>query len=143
MLTMPFIQAATGLLIPLSVLMILFVKVPTAIALVSFIPVAPTLMLLAVEVVGLNEFGRIYKEKVRFRDYVEARARSRAVPGLPRRSSRPSGGPPRQGAERLGEDGAHGPAPERRAARRGRRLRVGVDRVRGRDVFVFVFVFRA
>ncbi|MBF4604778.1 glycosyltransferase [Curtobacterium sp. VKM Ac-2884] len=71
MLTMPFIQAATGLLIPLSVLMILFVKVPTAIALVSFIPVAPTLMLLAVEVVGLNEFGRIYKEKVRFRDYVK------------------------------------------------------------------------
>jgi hypothetical protein len=51
--------------------MILFVKVPTAIALVSFIPVAPTLMLLAVEVVGLNEFGRIYKEKVRFRDYVK------------------------------------------------------------------------
>lgn len=71
MLTMPFIQAATGLLIPLSVLMILFVKVPTAVALVSFIPVAPTLMLLAVEVVGLNEFGRIYKEKVRFRDYVK------------------------------------------------------------------------
>jgi cellulose synthase/poly-beta-1,6-N-acetylglucosamine synthase-like glycosyltransferase len=71
MLTMPFIQAATGLLIPLSVLMILFVKVPTAIALVSFIPVAPTLMLLAVEVVGLNEFGRIYKEKVRIRDYVK------------------------------------------------------------------------
>ncbi|WIE65896.1 glycosyltransferase [Curtobacterium sp. MCLR17_036] len=71
MLTMPFIQAATGLLIPLSVLMILFVKVPTAIALVSFIPVAPTLMLLAVEVVGLNEFGRLYKEKVRIRDYVK------------------------------------------------------------------------
>ncbi|WIE76512.1 glycosyltransferase family 2 protein [Curtobacterium sp. MCSS17_007] len=71
MLTMPFIQAATGLLIPLSVLMILFVKVPTPVALVSFIPVAPTLMLLAVEVVGLNEFGRIYKEKVRIRDYVK------------------------------------------------------------------------
>ena len=71
MLTMPFIQAATGLLIPLSVLMILFVKVPTPIALISFIPVAPTLMLLAVEVVGLNEFGRIYKEKVRIRDYVK------------------------------------------------------------------------
>lgn len=70
MLTMPFIQAATGLLIPLSVLMILFVKVPTAIALVSFIPVAPTLMLLAVEIVGLNEFGRLYGEKVRLRDYV-------------------------------------------------------------------------
>jgi glycosyltransferase XagB len=71
MLTMPFIQAATGLLIPLSVVMILFVKVPTAIALVSFVPLAPTLMLLAVEVVGLNEFGRIYGERVRVRDYVK------------------------------------------------------------------------
>ncbi|WIB66636.1 glycosyltransferase family 2 protein [Curtobacterium sp. MCBD17_035] len=71
LLTMPFIQAATGLLIPLSVLMIVFVKVPTVIALISFIPVAPTLMLLAVEVVGLNEFGRIYQEKVRIRDYVK------------------------------------------------------------------------
>jgi hypothetical protein len=28
-------------------------------------------MLLAVEVVGLNEFGRLYKEKVRIRDYVK------------------------------------------------------------------------
>ncbi|WP_082474014.1 glycosyltransferase [Curtobacterium sp. Leaf261] len=71
LLIMPFVQAATGLLIPLSVLMIVFVKVPTAIALVSFIPVAPTLMLLAVEIVGLGEFGRIYKEKVRIRDYVK------------------------------------------------------------------------
>ncbi len=35
---MPFIQAATVLLIPLSVVMILFVKVPTVIALISFIP---------------------------------------------------------------------------------------------------------
>ena len=71
LLTMPFIQAATGLLIPLSVLMIAFVKVPTAIALISFIPLAPTLMLLAVEIVGLGEFGRLYQEKVRVRDYVK------------------------------------------------------------------------
>ena len=71
LLTMPFIQATTGLLIPLSVIMIAFVKVPTAIALISFIPLAPTLMLLAVEIAGLGEFGRLYKEKVRVRDYVK------------------------------------------------------------------------
>ncbi|MCJ1713110.1 glycosyltransferase family 2 protein [Curtobacterium sp. VKM Ac-2922] len=71
LLTMPFIQAATGLLIPLSVVMIAFVKVPTVIALISFIPLAPTLMLLAVEIAGLGEFGRLYKEKVRVRDYVK------------------------------------------------------------------------
>jgi cellulose synthase/poly-beta-1,6-N-acetylglucosamine synthase-like glycosyltransferase len=71
LLTMPFIQAATGLLIPLSVLMILFVKVPTSIALITFIPLAPTLMLLAVEIAGLGEFGRLYNEKVRVVDYVK------------------------------------------------------------------------
>jgi cellulose synthase/poly-beta-1,6-N-acetylglucosamine synthase-like glycosyltransferase len=71
LLLMPFVQATTGLLIPLSVLMIVFIKVPTGIALVSFIPVAPTLMLLAIEIAGLGEFGRLYGEKVRVRDYVK------------------------------------------------------------------------
>ncbi|WP_423923335.1 glycosyltransferase [Frigoribacterium sp. 2-23] len=70
LLTMPFIQAATGLLIPISVLLIFTIKVPTAVALISFIPVAPTLVLLAVEFTGLAEFGRTYGQKVRVRDYV-------------------------------------------------------------------------
>jgi cellulose synthase/poly-beta-1,6-N-acetylglucosamine synthase-like glycosyltransferase len=69
LLTMPFIQAATGLLIPISVVLILTVKVPTAIALVSFVPLAPTLVLLAVEFTGLHEFGKTYGQKVRVRDY--------------------------------------------------------------------------
>ncbi|MCJ0701322.1 glycosyltransferase family 2 protein [Frigoribacterium sp. CFBP9039] len=69
LLTMPFIQAATGLMIPISIALILTVKVPTAIALVSFIPLAPTLVLLAVEFTGLREFGRTYGQKVRARDY--------------------------------------------------------------------------
>lgn len=69
LLTMPFIQAVTGLLIPVSVLLIFTVKVPTAIALITFIPVAPTLVLLAVEITGLAEFGRTYGTKVRALDY--------------------------------------------------------------------------
>jgi hypothetical protein len=69
LLTMPFIQAATGLLIPVSIILILTTKVPTAIALVSFVPLAPTLVLLAVEFTGLREFGRVYGQKVRARDY--------------------------------------------------------------------------
>ncbi|WP_347342504.1 glycosyltransferase, partial [Frigoribacterium faeni] len=69
LLTMPFIQAATGLLIPVSIVLILTTKVPTAIALVSFVPLAPTLVLLAVEFTGLREFGRVYGQKVRARDY--------------------------------------------------------------------------
>ncbi|RKR73379.1 glycosyltransferase [Frondihabitans australicus] len=69
LLTMPFIQAITGLLIPVSVILMLTVKVPTGVALISFIPLAPTLVLLAVEFTGLAEFGRTYGEKVRARDY--------------------------------------------------------------------------
>lgn len=69
LLTMPFIQAITGLLIPISIVLIFTIKVPTAIALITFIPVAPTLVLLAVEFTGLAEFGRTYGTKVRARDY--------------------------------------------------------------------------
>jgi cellulose synthase/poly-beta-1,6-N-acetylglucosamine synthase-like glycosyltransferase len=70
MLSMPFLQAASGILIPLSLLLIFFVKVPTTVALLTFLPLAPTLITVAVEVAGLNEFGRVYGEKVRIRDYV-------------------------------------------------------------------------
>lgn len=70
MLAMPFLQAATGLLIPLSLFLILVVKVPTVVALLTFIPLAPTLVTVAVEIAGLGEFGRLYGEKVRVRDYV-------------------------------------------------------------------------
>lgn len=70
MLAMPFLQAATGLLIPLSLFLILVVKVPTAVALLTFIPLAPTLVTVAVEIAGLGEFGRLYGQKVRVLDYV-------------------------------------------------------------------------
>ncbi len=70
MLAMPFLQAATGLLIPLSVFLILVVKVPTFVALLTFIPLAPTLVTVAVEIAGLGEFGRLYGQKVRAIDYV-------------------------------------------------------------------------
>ncbi|PVZ94865.1 glycosyl transferase [Amnibacterium flavum] len=70
LLSMPFLQAATGLLIPLSLVLILFVKVPTPIALLSFLPIAPTLVTIAVEAAGLGEFGRVYGIKPRVRDYV-------------------------------------------------------------------------
>ncbi|MBK4347018.1 glycosyltransferase family 2 protein [Lacisediminihabitans sp. G11-30] len=69
-LAMPFLQAITGLMIPLSLVLILFVKVPTVIALITFIPLAPTLITVAVEIAGLGEFGRLYETRVRARDYV-------------------------------------------------------------------------
>lgn len=70
LLAMPFLQAATGLVIPLSIVLILFIKVPTPIALISFLPLAPTLVTIAVEIAGLGEFGRVYSIKPRARDYV-------------------------------------------------------------------------
>jgi len=70
MLSMPFLQAITGILVPLSILLIIFVKVPTPVALLTFIPLAPTLVTLAVEVAALGEFGRLYNQKVRVRDYL-------------------------------------------------------------------------
>lgn len=70
LLAMPFLQAVTGMLIPISLVLIFTIKVPTPIALITFIPVAPTLVTLAVELTGLAEFGRLYGQKVRVRDYV-------------------------------------------------------------------------
>jgi len=70
LLAMPFLQAATGLLIPISLLLILFVKVPTVVALITFLPLLPTIVTLAVEITGLVEFGRVYSQKVRVRDHV-------------------------------------------------------------------------
>ena len=70
LLSMPFLQGATGVLIPISVVLALLVKVPVPIALVTFLPIAPTLVTVAVELVGLLEFGRLYGDRVRLRDGV-------------------------------------------------------------------------
>lgn len=67
---MPFLQAISGIVIPISLALIFFVKVPTPIALITLIPIAPTLITVAVEIAGLGDFGRLYNEKVRVRDYV-------------------------------------------------------------------------
>jgi glycosyltransferase XagB len=70
LLAMPFLQAFTGLMIPVSLALILLVKVPTPLALLTFLPLAPTLVSLVVETAGLGEFGRLYGVRVRGRDYL-------------------------------------------------------------------------
>jgi cellulose synthase/poly-beta-1,6-N-acetylglucosamine synthase-like glycosyltransferase len=70
-LAMPFLQAFTGLMIPVSIGLVLFAKVPTIVAMVTFLPVVPTLITVVVEAAGLGEFGRSYGVKMRFRDYVK------------------------------------------------------------------------
>lgn len=66
----PFLQAFTALVIPLSMVMIVAVKVPVALALVSFVPLGLTLTILAMEVAGLGEFCRQYGYHARLIDYV-------------------------------------------------------------------------
>ena len=69
-LSMSFLQAFTGLMIPISIGLILFAKVPTWVSLVTFLPLVPTVVTLAVEAAGLHEFGKAYGVRIRLRDYV-------------------------------------------------------------------------
>lgn len=70
-LAMPFLQAFTGLMIPVAIALVLFAKVPTVVAMVTFLPIVPTLITIVVEAAGLGEFARTYGVKVRFRDYAK------------------------------------------------------------------------
>lgn len=70
LLSMPFLQALTGLMIPVSLLLILLVKVPLAVAMITFLPIAPTVLTLVAEMVGLGDFKRLYGVPVRVRDYL-------------------------------------------------------------------------
>jgi cellulose synthase/poly-beta-1,6-N-acetylglucosamine synthase-like glycosyltransferase len=76
-LSMPFLQAVAALLIPLSVVAILALRLPVAVALFSFVPLVPTVVTIAVQAAGLREFCRSYGQKARPRDYL------RLVAGAP------------------------------------------------------------
>ena len=67
-LAMPLLQAATGVLMPLSLAMMFLLKVPMPTALVTFLPLAPTLVTMAVESAALGEFGREFGIRIRARD---------------------------------------------------------------------------
>ena len=69
-LAMPFLQAFTGLMIPLAILLMFTIKVPPLVAMVTFLPLAPSLVILAVEAAGVGDFARNYNVKLRPRDYV-------------------------------------------------------------------------
>jgi cellulose synthase/poly-beta-1,6-N-acetylglucosamine synthase-like glycosyltransferase len=69
-LVMPFVQAFTGLLIPLSFAAIVLLPLPVVAALISYLPLIPTIMVVAVEMAALGEFCRGYGLKPAPRDYV-------------------------------------------------------------------------
>jgi cellulose synthase/poly-beta-1,6-N-acetylglucosamine synthase-like glycosyltransferase len=70
LLSTPFLQAFTGLMIPVSLVLIGLVKVPLAVAMITFLPLAPTVLTLVAETVGLGDLKRMYEVKLGFRDYV-------------------------------------------------------------------------
>jgi len=64
-LSSPFLQALSGVAIPVGVYVALFVEVPVLVALITFLPAIPLLATLAFEIAGLHEFGREYGLRVR------------------------------------------------------------------------------
>ncbi|MFG3495176.1 glycosyltransferase [Streptomyces sp. NPDC047928] len=67
----PFMQAFTGVVIPLNVAVALFLDVPIGIAVVTFLPMLTALVTFVFEVVGLHDFGTQYGLRVRFGHYVK------------------------------------------------------------------------
>jgi glycosyltransferase XagB len=68
-LAMPFLQAATGVLLPLSLVSMFLLKLPVPTALVTFLPLAPTFVTMAVESAALGEFGQEFGIRIRWRDH--------------------------------------------------------------------------
>jgi cellulose synthase/poly-beta-1,6-N-acetylglucosamine synthase-like glycosyltransferase len=69
-LSQPFFQAFTGVAVPLCIATALLFRAPVGIAMLTFFPAVPTLMMVAFEVVGLREFCRVYYVRPSLRDYV-------------------------------------------------------------------------
>ncbi|WP_338146751.1 glycosyltransferase [Streptomyces boncukensis] len=70
-LATPFLQAFTGLLIPLNLAVALFAHVPVGATALSFLPTLALVVTLVFEGVGLHDFGRQYGQFVRAADYAK------------------------------------------------------------------------
>jgi cellulose synthase/poly-beta-1,6-N-acetylglucosamine synthase-like glycosyltransferase len=69
-LAMPFLQAATGALVPIAIVCMFVLKVPVPLTLLTFLPLAPTLVSIAVESAALSEFGKEFEIRIRPWDHV-------------------------------------------------------------------------
>lgn len=70
-LTTPFMQAFTGVIIPLNIAVALFLDVPVGIAVVTFLPLITAMVTFVFEIVGLHDFGRQYGLRVRLVHYLK------------------------------------------------------------------------
>ncbi len=66
----PVLQAASGVILPLSIGLMLWASTPVWLTLLGFVPLALMLTTLGVQMVGLREFGQMFDVRVRVRDYV-------------------------------------------------------------------------
>lgn len=69
-LAMPFLQAATGALVPIAIVCMFIIKVPVPLTLLTFLPLAPTLVTVAVEAAALGEFGKEFGVRIRLWDHI-------------------------------------------------------------------------
>ncbi len=69
-LSSPFLQAFTGVAVPVSIGCALWLQVPVGVALLSFLPALPTLASVVFDAVALREFCRLYYVRPRWRHYV-------------------------------------------------------------------------
>lgn len=70
LLAYPFLQALSAIVVPLSVALILFAKLPVKVTLVAFLPLTSTAVTTAVELVALRELCRAFFVRPRLLDYV-------------------------------------------------------------------------
>ena len=68
-LTGPFVQAFSGIVIPVGICIALFAHVSILVALLTFLPVVPMVMTIVFQMVGLRDFGKQYDLRIRIRDY--------------------------------------------------------------------------
>jgi glycosyltransferase XagB len=69
-LLMPSAQALFGLMLPISIALALWVKIPTLLAMATFVPLAASLVTLAADLVALCEFGTDFDRKITFKHRV-------------------------------------------------------------------------
>jgi cellulose synthase/poly-beta-1,6-N-acetylglucosamine synthase-like glycosyltransferase len=68
-LTSPFLQAFSGVVIPVGVAVAIWAQVPVLVALITFLPVLPMAATLMFQVVGLRDFGLEYDLKIKWHHY--------------------------------------------------------------------------
>jgi glycosyltransferase XagB len=69
-LAMPFLQAFAAVLIPVSLATMILLDLPVLAAMVTFVPLVPTVAAVAVEAAALGEFCRSYHRRATLLDYL-------------------------------------------------------------------------